>query len=88
MSRTWSVIRPIDDTIGFQDSFEDREVVGLGPVGARGGLDERGGAAVGGGGGGMDALEGGGRYHPPLQGAQPMPSHCLPNAKCQLQWLL
>ena len=22
---------------------------------------------------------------PPLQGAQPMPSHCLPDAKCQLQ---
>ena len=26
------------------------------------------------------------RYpNPPLQGAQPMPSHCLPDAKCQLQ---
>ena len=23
---------------------------------------------------------------PPLQGAQPMPSHCLPDAKCQPQW--
>ena len=23
---------------------------------------------------------------PPLQGAQPMPSHCLPDAKCQCQW--
>ena len=34
-----------------------------------------------------DALEGG-RYCPLLQGAQPMPSHCLPNPKCQLQWHL
>ena len=25
---------------------------------------------------------------PPLQGAQPMPSHCPPDAKCQLQWRL
>ena len=24
----------------------------------------------------------------PLQGAQPMPSHCLPDGKCQLQWHL
>ena len=32
-----------------------------------------------------DALErGGGRY--PLQGAQPTPSHCLPDAKRQFQW--
>ena len=23
---------------------------------------------------------------PPLQGAQPMPSHCPPDAKCWLQW--
>ena len=30
-----------------------------------------------------DELEGG--EVPPLQGAQPMPSHCLPHAKCQLQ---
>ena len=30
-----------------------------------------------------------GRYpHPPLQGAQPMPSLCLPGGKCQLQWHL
>ena len=28
-----------------------------------------------GGGGGRDALQGGGVYPPPLQGAQPMPSH-------------
>ena len=37
-----------------------------------------------------DALEGG-RYPPappPLQGAQPMPSHCPPDAKCQPQWHL
>ena len=40
-----------------------------------------------GGGGGRDALEGGG-YPPPLQGAQPMPGHCIPGAKCQLQWHL
>ena len=33
-----------------------------------------------------DALEGGGGYPPPLQGAQPMPSHCPPDAKCQPQW--
>ena len=26
----------------------------------------------------------GGRY--PLQGAQPMPSHCLPDGRCQLPW--
>ena len=25
---------------------------------------------------------------PPLQAAQPMPSHCLPDAKCQPQWHL
>ena len=25
---------------------------------------------------------------PPFQGAQPMPSHCLPDAKCQFQWHL
>ena len=25
---------------------------------------------------------------PPLQGAQPMPSHCLPDGKCQPQWHL
>ena len=24
----------------------------------------------------------------PLQGAQPMPSHCAPDANCQLQWQL
>ena len=30
----------------------------------------------------------GGRYSPPLQGAQPMPSHCPPDAKCQPQWHL
>ena len=34
-----------------------------------------------------DASEGG-VYPPPLQGAQPMPSHCLPDAKRQLQWHL
>ena len=26
----------------------------------------------------------GGRYPPPPKGAQPMPSHCLPDAKCHL----
>ena len=41
----------------------------------------------GAGGGGRDALEGGGApLPPPLQGAQPMPSHCPPDAKYQLQW--
>ena len=25
---------------------------------------------------------------PPVQGAQPMPSHCLPEGKCRLQWHL
>ena len=30
----------------------------------------------------------GGRYPRPLQGAQPLPSHCLPEGKCQLQWHL
>ena len=30
----------------------------------------------------------GGGYPPPLQGAQPMPSDCPPDAKCQLQWHL
>ena len=34
---------------------------------------------------GRDALEGGEPPSPPLQGAQPMPSHCLPDAKCQPQ---
>ena len=28
------------------------------------------------------------RSHPPLQGAQPMPSCCPPDAKCQPQWRL
>ena len=44
----------------------------------------------GGGGGGVrgrDALEGV-EVPPPLQGAQPMPSHCPPDAKCRLQWHL
>ena len=42
---------------------------------------------TGGGGGGREALEGGGGGGvPPLQGAQPMPSHCLPDGKCHLQW--
>ena len=36
-----------------------------------------------------DALEGGGgRYPSPLQGAQPMPSHCPPDGNCQPQWHL
>ena len=29
---------------------------------------------------------GGGPPPPPFQGTQPMPSHYLPNAKCQTQW--
>ena len=37
---------------------------------------------------GRDALEGGEVDPTPLQGAQPMPSHCLPDAKCHLQWHL
>ena len=40
--------------------------------------------SVGGGGGGLE----GGEVPRPLQGAQPMPSHCLRNAKCQCQWHL
>ena len=36
-----------------------------------------------------DALEAGRSPPPPLlQGAQPMPSHCLPHANCQPQWHL
>ena len=31
---------------------------------------------------------GGGAPPPPLQGAQPMCSHCLPDGNCQLQWHL
>ena len=37
---------------------------------------------------GKDALEGGELTPPPLHSAQPMPSYCLPDAKCQLQWHL
>ena len=33
----------------------------------------------------QDALEGGAGA-PPLQGAQPMPSHRPPDGKCRLQW--
>ena len=53
------------------------------------------------GGGGGAALEGGGEggwtqgcmgrggeVAAPLQGAQPTPSHCLSDGKCQLQWHL
>ena len=35
-----------------------------------------------------DALEGGELPPPPLQGAQPMPSHCPPDGKRRLQWHL
>ena len=42
-------------------------------------LTPRGGGG-GGGGAGMHWKGGGGL--PPLQGAQPVPSHCLPDAKC------
>ena len=35
-----------------------------------------------------DTLEGGGGGYPPPPRSQPMPSHCLPDAKCQLQWHL
>ena len=35
-----------------------------------------------------DALEGEEPPPPPLQGAQPMPSHSLPDARCQTQWHL
>ena len=41
---------------------------------------------VGWGGGGRGALEGGRLPSPPLQGAQPMPSRCLPDGKRRLQW--
>ena len=38
-------------------------------------------------GGGQGCIGRGGEVPiPPLQGAQPMPSHCLPDGKCQLQW--
>ena len=44
------------------------------------------------GGGIRDALEGGEVTPPPPPGrpayAQPTPSHCLPDAKCQAQWHL
>ena len=40
------------------------------------------------GGPGQDALERGGGVPPPLQGAQPMPGHCLPGSKCQPPWHL
>ena len=36
--------------------------------------------------GGGGVLEGRRGYSPPLQGAQPMPSHCLPDGRCQRQW--
>ena len=35
-----------------------------------------------------DALEGGGGTPRPLQGAQPMPSHCPPDTKCLPEWPL
>ena len=35
-----------------------------------------------------DSLEGGGGGTPLFQGAQPMPSHYLPDGKCQAQWHL
>ena len=38
--------------------------------------------------GARNALEGGEVPPPPLPGAQPMPSHCPPNAKRELQWRL
>ena len=38
-----------------------------------------------GGEGGSDHWKGGGVPPPPLQGAQPMPSHCPRDAKCRLQ---
>ena len=41
-----------------------------------------------GGWGGREVLELGGAPLPPLQGAQPMPHHCPPHAKCQCQWRL
>ena len=46
-------------------------------------------ASTGGGLGARDALERGEEVPPPplpLQGAQPMPSHCLPDGKCQARW--
>ena len=36
----------------------------------------------------IDELEGGGDTPPSLQDAQPMPSRCLPEGRCQLQWHL
>ena len=35
-----------------------------------------------------DASEGGQVPSAPLQGAQPMPSHCLSDCKCQFHWHL
>ena len=45
-------------------------------------------SSLGWGGRGRDALQGGGYPPPPLEGAKPVPSHCLPDAKCQAQWHL
>ena len=41
-----------------------------------------------GGGCGQRCIGRGGAPPPPLEGAQPMPSHCPPDAKCQPQWHL
>ena len=48
-------------------------------------------AGAGSGGDAQRCIGRGGGYPrppPPLQGAQPMPSHCPPDAKCQPQWHL
>ena len=37
---------------------------------------------------GQGCIGKGGRYPPPLQGAQPMPSYCPPDGNCQPQWHL
>ena len=64
--------------------------IGLGGAGDGGGTSSlrffHSTASLGGGGGaGMHWKRGGGV---PLQGAQPTPSHCPPDGKCQLQWHL
>ena len=62
-------------------------VAGAGPGSVRlGAVPLPGGRASMGGGGELAGMHWkGGGYPSPLQGAQTLPSHCLPDAKCQLQ---
>ena len=63
--------------------------VGRARPGPGGGVQGTGSGTVGGEGGGQGMhWKGGGTPAPPLHGAQPMPSHSPPDAKCQPQWHL